>query len=525
MSKEITIGESGRVKAAGIPMDHLFTLGETFKQNCSSQVALEVTNQYYKLRQGPPDEIRDRFFPRNRGTKELFRSGAHLTRPILKTDQGAGQFLSFEVGQSSGAMRFSIACQSGYCIEEPFFATQLKNANFPASIIKELADVRRHFAQSDLHEAQLAYERLQVASELAGVATSREADVGREALFFIRPSISTEPILISDQVMNNVKDMLAKYVSGFPELAQSFAEQYARQYRLTTEKYRYNNPIYLQADVQIFPDGSCVLDQLQMPDVGLFITTLDPMENAGLSKVKDATIPLAHQVISAIEKKAKDKGSAEIYLLTRKAVLDNNEDVLEQREIQALACLLKELGIEVQSITIDQISALSNKDLVVMLNVATQSKTYAKLLAHQLLIGGPTIYPNPFLKLALENISGYKQVSLNAAQINNLHDLISSVELRGNAESSFRVIMAVDNYLYKIGVHEDVFHLYISSQQTPIACYRYDMRGIQIALSYIQVTDRVLVRNIPISPERAVLFHNDRPLYNVFRFMLTLEET
>lgn len=526
MSKEITIhiGNGGRVKSAGVPMDHLFDPGETFINNTAASVAVEIAQQYRSLRHGPPEEIRDRIFPRSGGSKELFRSAALLTRPILKTDQGAGQFLAFEVGNGDRPLRFSIATQSGYCIEESFFQKQLVQAGYPREIMLELEATKGFFAVGNLKEAQLAYERLQIAAEKNGISTDREADVGRNALFFIRPSVASEPITVSLHVMENVKNLIAEHAGDFSDLAYSYAKHYAQKNGFTTEKYHYKDPIYFQADIQIFPDGTCVLDQLQLPDLGLFITTLDPQGNIGVSSVKAVTLPLAEQVIAALDQKIRSEGKDDIYIATRKAVLENDEDVLEQREILAITERLRDAGVKFNVISPDQIHALSKDDFVVMLNVDTASPAYDRILAHQLLIGGPQIYPDPFLKRALDCISGYTRVSLSQEQVTNISHLISSVDLRTNPENSFRATLALDSYLRRLGVDEDVFHVHISSQPTPIACYRYDVRGVQIAMGYVSTKDTVYIRNVPISPDRAVLFHQERALYNVFRFMVTMED-
>ena len=80
---EYSIGVSGRVKAAGVPMDTLFETAEGFQQTGRIFEARQVTEEIARLRQAPPEEIRDRFFPRDRGNKAMFRSGPLLLRPIL----------------------------------------------------------------------------------------------------------------------------------------------------------------------------------------------------------------------------------------------------------------------------------------------------------------------------------------------------------------------------------------------------------------------------------------------------------
>lgn len=519
--EQYRIGTAGRVKAAGVPMDLLFDPGEIFAHDGSPSAAMEMTKRFLDLRQAPPEELRDRIFPRSRGTKDQFRSGALLTRPILKTDQGAGQFLSFENGSTGHLLRYEIAEQSGFCITEPFFEAQLAAAGYPADVMSELATVREQFGRENLHEAQLAYERMQIAAEKYGIQTEREAGVGRDALFFIRPSLSTESVRIPHPVMEKVQELVDTQTQQFRDLAREDRVRFIQKHGLSQGAGRYNAPLYFQADVQLLPDGTPVLDQIHLPDVGLFLTTLDPGGNVGLKRVYDATIPLAHNVVDVITTEVRKKGYDRIYVITRDEVLENNEDVLEQREIQAFSNLLGERGITVTPITVKDVPALGKEEIALLLNVETDTQEYESLLFHHISGVGPAIHPDPFLKRAISDVTGYKRTVLSTQNLESLRAIVQGAELKGSQEGIFRATLALDSYLRRLGIDEDVFHLHISSQRTPVACYRYDVRGMQIALGYASDGDSVVARGVPISPHRAVLFRSGRPTYTVFRFMAT----
>ncbi len=525
MSAEIyTVGLTGRVKAAGVPMDVLFDAGDVFSRDGSPAAAAEMTKRFIDLRQSPPGELRDRVFPRNRGTKDQFRSGALLTRPILKTDQGAGQFLSFENGSTADVLRYEIAGQSGFCIPEVFFEAQLSAAGYPSEVMTELAAVRANFGQENLHEAQLAYERMQIAAGTAGIQTEREVGVGRDALFFIRPSFPAEPIRVPGMTMMRVKELVGEQVQQFYDLAHQSRERFVHEHGLAVGTIRYDAPLYFQVDIQLLPDGTPVLDQIHLPDVGLFLTTLDPAGNPALARVYEATIPLARVVVDVVEREIRHMGKDSVYIITRDEVLENNEDVLEQREIGAFASMLGERGIRVVPTTVGRAASLGTDEIALLLNVETDTPEYTALLIRHMTGNGPAIYPDPFLRHAISEVTGYKRAVLSQNHVDALRAIVQGVELKGSSDGVFRAVLALDAYLRRLGIEEDVFHLHTSSQKTPVACYRYDVRGMQIALGYIAAGDSVVVRNVPISPDRAVLFRSGRPTYTVFRFMAIKEE-
>lgn len=511
------------MKAAGVPIDLLFEPGAVFVGQSTPDVAVEMAETFHQLRYAPPQELRDRIFPRSDETKGQFRSGALLTRPILKTDQGAGQFLSFGVGGMDKKLRFEIAQQSGYSIEESFFTEQLKRVGYPDDVISELRQVRSYYQEGDLREAQLAYERMQIAAQKHGIITEREAGVGRDALFFIRPSLPVERIQIPSHSLENVVSVVSEQMERFADMAQRARDVFCTTHRIRQATNQYNAPLYFQADVQLMPDGSAVLDQIHLPDVGLFLTTLDPMGNPAFAAVQEANAPLAHQVADAISRHTYEFGNDRIYVVTRDEVLERGEDILEQREILALTRLLRDREVDVVSVGIQSALSLSSSETALLLNVDTHTPGYTALLRHHLTGNGADLYPDPFLKLAIDEMTGYKQVMMSEAQVESLRSIVGGVSAKGKKEDVFRATLALDTYLRRIGITEDVFHIHISSQSTPVACYRYDIRGMQIAMGYARRGDRIVARNIPVNPDRAVLFHAGRPTHTVFRFMVTQE--
>jgi hypothetical protein len=514
-SEQYIVQKTGRVKAAGVPMDGLFDAVGSFADSPTVSRAEDVTGYFARLRAAPSDEIRDRFFPRDRANKGLFKSSPLLLRPILKTDQGPGRFLSFETSEDVAEIgTYHIDLEQGYCILEEFFSKQLDQIGNPKELTSAIADVREKFSSGDMREAQLAYERLQLASEAHGVEFQREARVGRDAMFFIRPNLPTQKIVLP----HKVREKVASFAQGqFTDFAKTLRATYAKEHALLPPEGPIYLPIYYQVDAQISPDGETLIEQLHMPDVGLFLTTLEPFGNRALFEVKSRVKPIGEAVFEAIAATAADRNVDTIALITRPEVLENQEDTLEIREIAALQDGLTARGFHVSALSVEKIHELSG--MGVLLNVHPQDASFDGLLRFRLDNPDVPIFPDPFLLLKRELMSSYGSMYVPRTHLADLQTIVQGGE-------SLSQLLALDNYLTKHGYAGDVFHIFISSQPTPIACFRYDIRGFQIALNAVRDGDEVRIRSIPIHPRSAVLFDKDkRAIYSVFRFMAVRRTT
>ncbi len=528
LEHEYHLGNHGRVKAAGVTFEPFYDPAHNFDINPSAQTAADTTQFFRKLRDNPPKELRDRFFPTDRADIKAFMRGSPaLTRPVLKTDQGQGQFLKFEVRYSShkpgGGMRNVISDQTGFCILEPHFQAQLKRANNPAPIMAELDMLQIKFTEGDLDEARLAYERLGIECEKLGISMQRQAKVGRDGLFFIHPSKTKEPIFVDFPIFESIREIAKQQIRYFEELSQVAKARFAHNHGKRVEKREFEPPIYFQMDVQCYVDGSVVLDQVQMPDLGLFLLRIDTAGNKVLEDIQNSVLPLTHDVISAIANTVATNTRSEdlkVYAITRPEVINDRTDVLELYEIQALKRYLQEYGISVLEITPQEALNLGPDDTAIILNVDTQDAQFQQLLLSYLSGNHAKIYPDPFLLLAMPEMTGYKRVRLLSQDIINFRALVSDIETQ--PEKLFRQMMGLNQFLDKLGVNTEVLHIHISSQPTPIACLRNDLRGFQLAAKEIKEDDQVVIRCVPLTPKQAVLFDpQQRPVYSVFRFMVT----
>lgn len=525
--------EGGRVKSAGVSMDFVFEQGQAFRDNPGPEIATQITKTFHALRENPPTPIRDRFFPMKRAEiKAITRGTPALYRPVLKTDQGAGKFLAFRTAEVNGSLNrpFQVSLEQGYVIPEAYFLQQLAAKGFPTAIMNELAAVREHFRNGDLYEAKLAFERLQIESEQADVVFRRRSGVGRNALMFIRPARAEKPIEIPNAIVEKVEQRvnasLEELVNRGEEKKKAFAQENGLPYRLVDEL---SLPLYLQADIHIFPNGDIVIAELQLPDVGLFLCGLEQYGNDVFAHIQEVVRPLKKKVVDGFEKTIRDiqaeKGDVPIYLVTRAEVVGNQEDVLEIRELDEIKRELQERGFEARVISAVQAAGLDSDVLLFLFNLDPNSEEFSSLAKAYLADTRRklTIVPDPFLRAAEREISNYEHIQMSDRQLDNFLALVGEIEPPNDKkEKVYRQMMAVDHFLQQLGVKEDVLHFCHPTLPTPIPAYRYDLRSLHIASNIMKEDSLkdVQIRSIPISPERGVLLDSDGGiLYATFRFM------
>ncbi len=520
------VSSTGRIKAAGVPLDLMFSPGNAYRDNPTVTDANAIRKHFHRLRQSPPDEVRDRFLPRNRGTKDMFRNGPLFTRPILKTDQGAGQFAGFATAEdANGVNRYHIQKQTGYVIPEKSFFRQLAEHGFPPAIMAQLTALGKTFENGNAHETQMAYKQLQLLCEPLGIQTSNDAKVGREAVFFIRPSQLRNPALVPLDTYRKVEETIRDIGLTFPQIAADAKKRFAAHHGLLVATGRFYAPAYFQADIQLMADGQACLDQIQLPDVGLFLSALNPNGNVALRDVQVRVEPIKNNVVNSLIKTFRQVSGKKIHLITREEVLAYQEDTLELMEIQVLQEELEKRGVITDIISLEQTVDLSPNDQGLLLNIDPRTEAFQKLLQQRLQDDRTAIYPDPFLLLAVKSMTRYNRRRLNNDQMDGLRAIVGELEPDSSPAKQYTQLRGLNDYLNGLGFADDVFHLHISSQSTPIACYRYDIRGFQIAANAIHDGDEVEIRAVPISPEKAVLFDNQhRPIYSVFRYMATLAD-
>ncbi|MFH1832907.1 MAG: hypothetical protein ABH816_01935 [Candidatus Levyibacteriota bacterium] len=523
--------DGGRVKSAGVPVDFVFEQGKIFQSSQGSDTAAEITKTFSGLRDNPPSEIRERFFPLDRGEiKAQTRRSPALYRPVLKTDQGAGKFLPFEIADTTLNFPFKVGVEEGYVIPEAYFQDQLQEKGLPEAVVSELEEVKKHFGHGDVNEAKLAFERLEIESEKSGIIFNRRASVGRNGLMFIHPAKAERPIRLASESMAGIENKVRKSIEELIEIAEAkkrfFAEKNHLPFRPMDEL---SVPLYFQSDVHLFPDGSFVVAEMQLPDVGLFLTSLPVNGSDVFEQVHKIMNPIKKKVLDgfeqAIQRVADKKGKIPIYLVTRSEVINNREDVLEIKELAEIKEELRQRGYNTRVISAFDVAKADEDSLMFIFNLDPLSEEFGLLTKSYLADTKRKLImvPDPFLRMAEREVTGYQHIQMSDRQIGNLSALVKEIESPNDKkEKIYTQIMAVDYFLRQLGINEDVVHFCHSALPTPIPAYRYDIKSLQLAANIIREGNlkNVNVRSIPISPERAVLLDVDGgTLYSTFRFM------
>lgn len=526
--------EGGRVKSAGIPLDFVFEQGDLFQSQPGPEVAAEIGATFLNLRKNPPGVIRSRFFPLSRGeVKALTRATSALYRPILKTDQGPGKFLGFKSDEreENFSQPFKVSKEQGYVIVEAYFKDQLEAQGYPENIMKELKTVREHFASGNLPEARLAFERLQITSEEQGLIFTRQANVGRNGLMFIHPAAAEQPIILPGGLIAKVEDRTNLLIGELIDRAEAAKKVFAQEQNISVVRAidELSCPAYFQADVQLLPNREVMVAELQIPDVGLFLCGLNPYGNEVFSQIQKVVMPLKNRVITSlkqtIEKVFARKGQLPIYLVTRSEVIENQEDVLEIRELAEIQKELNKRGFESLIISASQAARVDDDSLMFIFNLNPNPEEFKKLAVAYLTNRRLIMVPDPFLRVVEKETTDYPQIQMSDRQIVNFFALVGNIETRPT--KIYSQLLAVDYFLRQLGAEEEVLHFCHPTFPTPISAYRYDLRSLRVVANILQRNNlrRVLLRSIPISPERGVLIDkNGGILYATFRFMFTREE-
>lgn len=520
------MSRGGRVKAAGLSFNMFTDPAEAYLNHPSAGNAAEMTNTYHTLRRSPPDAVRDRFFPRNPSTHGMLKNGAALPRTSITNHQGIGQFLAHNKRgriQTETEVRIDVAKQTGFAILEKYLEDQIDKLRHPFSMYSKVLEVKEHFANGNISEAQLAYERLIVTGEKLGIQVQRTANVGRDGLFFFHPSVPRSPIEMDSTTHERMQHKGNQLVEIMVETAHQKREQFALEQELYTSSNKINYPpLYFQIDFLIKNNKSFTVSDVGLPDVGLFLTAIESEGNQTVEEAKQTVAERLHKVSLSIFNKAIEHRSKTISFITKKPVIQNNEDTLEITEIKVLRDSLEKTGFRTNIVSEEQALDMTSDELGVLMNVDTSSPGFQNLLKKRLVDESAPIYPDPFLLLAQHELTELPQVTVSKDNIDLLKGVFTTTERAGNIEKSAVQLAAVERIIRKLGMPDecDIFHMYIPGQSTPVPFYQYDLRGLQIALNYASDTSEVLLRGIPVNPDNVVLFDPDnKPVYTTFRYM------
>ncbi|HEU0299222.1 MAG TPA: hypothetical protein VFR37_07210 [Longimicrobium sp.] len=508
------------MKAAALGLDTLYpdAVGD-YARDPSPEAAGRLRAAIRDMQENPPFHLMAAFFPQQRGTIKQHLQRTGLYRPVLKTDQGpAGTFLPFTTAEGAELRPWRITLREGVAVPEVHLWEAL--AAGPAA--REAAE-RLRALYRELHYAECAG----VLDELAALVGSsrRDADVGRGLFFFCNASATDAPIVVPEHVCLRVE----RAVNELLEPAQARAAHARALFRDGTPLHEalasarasadadpVEPALYLQADLYLTADGEVHVEQVQLPDVGMFLCELPADGYAVLPQVQ-------HVVRELRERTTELLGTlpSPAYLLTRPAVLHRHEDTLEHLEIQSLRTMAGRVGLDLRVGTSWDAARIPDGARVLLLNVDLEAPDCEVLLARAAR-GEIICAPDPFLKLLWRDLTTLRRVAVRGRQ---LELLLQTIRPGGQMSGkSYHALHRGIERIYRHGRHTaDILHVEVPGERTAVPTLRHSVHSFT---SLYNTCSRngfpdLHIREVPVGRENAVLHSDTGPHLAAFRFYFT----
>ncbi len=459
----------GRIKAASVGLDHLFSPGE------------DVDDHIARLRQNPSPELSAAFFPRTGHELARMLKGVGFFRPSLKTDQGmGGNFLPFFINPTIATTDLSVRTISH---EE-------------GAVVPEAWSEEAHAA---LRPVEVPFRRLDLSGTyrtLEGL-TTRRAEKGRFPFFFIRPAMPDRPIVLGRDILEKVEEAvkIALNHMGFTR-----------------------NLIYCQPDVFILRDGSVAVERINCPDVGLFFSHFDTTGSQVLPQVR----AIVEKLRDAVADRIVDMMGERIFIVTRDDVLACKGDVLECREIEALARALLDRGVTVTVVGASDVGSLPHGSRLLLLNLDWQNNAASlKILLRRRNRGDVECFPDPYLQMTSERWTGLPEMEIATDNPHRQTFLQLAGSLPSNKEGASDVRRRIGQLLDREGITAEIIHAQLASETVPI--FRrslHSWRHFAVRAARPGNADGAIrLRSIPARPDNLLLTSTTGPRLHAFRFM------
>jgi cell division septum initiation protein DivIVA len=486
------------------------------------------------------------FFPQDTKAMKTAFGGVGIYRPTLKTDQGpAGNFGPFyvdtSVAESSLSARFN--GEQGVAVLERFMQTQFAATDLSQATRGEIDDaisrVKELYARGEYVSADSAISDLRRISMAHGIETTRRAGVGRGEFFFCRPvSVEKSVVVGADHVReietqtNELVTRIARkaaMVKTFVKKGASIA-QAVREVEEDAEGISSFDPLqnilYFQPDVLFRSDGTIDIEKVNFPDLGMFMTKIDPgVQNAKLEEVQEINRGIRNRVLDRATEKLEGR---QALLVTRDAVLVNDEDSLEHLELESLREGLQQRGVESETLSVSDLCgrSLSEDDAVLLMNVSATDPQFSNIL--QLAASDVAdFFPDPFIKLFEAEATTYRRHLVTGESLRKFLDVIQPTAM-DKPKGIYEKTRLIDKALRVGGTTEDIIYFStpgMNGQQIPT--FRYDPKSFAEVYKTIQKrqkdtgqsVDSLIVTPVPFTPEAAVVHADDGPRLAVFRFM------
>ncbi|MEX2007332.1 MAG: hypothetical protein WD992_01025 [Candidatus Levyibacteriota bacterium] len=524
----------GRIKSAGLSTDYLYRLADPFIGDPNNPDALfEVSKRFSNFKDKPPFPFRVAFFPQDEAAMRAAFKGLGIYRPTIKTDQGpAGNvgyfFIDEDIGQSQ--LEVNITLEEGVALPEAYVQKQFYPSERDDLFKNIVAEVQQHYRKGEYEETYAGILNLRELGKKEGIGTTRRAVVGRGEFFFFRP-VQTEPqVSIGKDLIEAISKRVEQVMLDIGRLAEATkyffsqglslreAIERAREAKDTFDSIN-SDVLYFQPDILIRKDGSFDIEKINMPDLGMFMTEVQPFSpNETLGILKDINGKIKEEVLDIIAGAvAKD-----VLVVTRSEVLTDDQDTLERLEIKTIQKGLVERGKAVTVSSLDNVLDMPNGSSILLLNVPTDNQNYENLL-FRVARGELKCYPDPFIKLLEKEATTFPRKSIKGQILTKFLQIIAPSAL-DKKEGVFAKYQAIQKALRLGGVDLDI--VYFSVNEIIVPTFRYDVKSFSEVQKAVEnerrrgkQVDSITAIPTPFKPEDALIYGADGPRLAVFRFM------
>lgn len=531
----------GRIKTAGVSIDHIYKPAQPMIDDPTSPEAAFATSQAFAhLKENPQKEVLAGFFPSDKiAMKTALVRGVGIYRLTIKTDQGPGGNVGRFRIEPEGSSRLDgrIVAEEGVAVVERFLQNRFQQVQLSAedaAQLREASDaVNAHYEKGKLYNAFQSILMIRALGERYGIETSRRAGVGRGEFFFFRPVQTQQDVVIGSDLSTRISEETERVISTIEKKATATkfylqkgmsldeAKQ-AAQTAYTMFSADVSGLQYFQPDVLIRNDGSFDIERINFPDLGLFLTKVQMKgENQTLQALQNMNTAIADEVLDVV---AQDVDIT-AFLMTREAVLENDEDTLERLEIEAIGQGLQERGKDVIVTSLRQVDALPQGSTIVLLNISAEGEDYERLLS-RVALGELRCYPDPFIKLYEKEATTFKRLTLSGERM----DAFLQAATPSHLNKPIRVhrkYTEIQDSLQQAGVDSDI--IYFSTSATNgvfVPTFRYDVKSfseivktVEFARQQGKQVDSITAIPVPFKREDAIMYGKDGPRLAVCRFM------
>lgn len=507
----------GRVKTAGLGLNTLYPReAEEYTADPSPEGAANLRRAIRILQQEPPAHLAKSFFPDSHREirHKLARTG--LYRPILKTDQGsAGTFLPFVTADGAEMRRYRISHREGVAIPEMHLRGVLDTNPAVRQIADRLQDDFRNYRWDDCMHwlgelgREVGHHR-------------RSASVGRGLFFFCNASVADQPITIPEVICTKIETVVNELLHRVEGKAAHAKALYGNgiplDEALKSADFVEPTPsiLYMQADVYVTLSGEVEVDQIQLPDLGLFLTELDSRGHTILPQVQGIVQRLRSRttrLFAGIPSPA--------FLLTRPEVLHSMEDTLEHLEIQALLKMASEVHLDLRVGTACDVPSLPKGAQVLLLNVDPLRPEWEALLM-RIARGEIRSSPDPYLKLLASELTTQRKQHVSGVQLERFLSAIRPGAQMG--PKSYHAMHGGIERIYRHGRYSsDILHVEVPGERSAVPTLRHSVHSF---MSLYNTCRRngfpdLTIREVPINRENAVIEGDMGPHVCAFRFYFT----